>query len=96
LGVVFVKKSTLGALMTTLQSFRHPMIIVHLGKIQLDSSLDTFLLTQCGLNVEAIKQARPCTFVYREDPIACLLGLFVLRVPLAAELALEFFANNVL
>jgi hypothetical protein len=33
------------------------MIIVHLGKVQLDSALDTFLLSQCGLDIETVKQA---------------------------------------
>lgn len=53
-GVLYVKKSTLGALMRTIESFPHPIILVHQGKVARDSVVDSYLLSQCGLDMATV------------------------------------------
>jgi P2-related tail formation protein len=44
-GVVYVTKSTVGALMRTLETFQHPIIIVYWGRVRPDTLMDSFLLS---------------------------------------------------
>ncbi len=93
---MFARKSTMGSLMRTIASFTYPMIIVHVGRVTPDSSIDSFLLSQCSLDMANVHQPRPCVFVKMEHAPRNILGLFVLRVPLAPAIALEYMSNCVL
>lgn len=93
-GIVFVKKSTQAALCSTVATFPFPLVIVHLGKIPVDSSLDGFLMSGCELDLSAQRQAKPITVFHGNHPR--VLAVVVIRVPLVPELCLEYVCNNVI